>query len=64
MEKIKEAEGNSVNGYDDNWTVNCPGCEKEFEYTGFYDSSEITFCSCGCRFKTVKVWIDDKTYME
>jgi hypothetical protein len=62
--KILKAEGNSVDGNDDHWFVLCPGCEKEFEYTGYFDSGDVTVCSCGCSFITTRVWIDEKTYME
>ncbi len=61
---METTEGNAIDGDDSHWTVNCPNCEKEFEYTGYFESSDITECSCGCKFKTTKVWIDEKHYIE
>lgn len=61
---MKKAVGKSVEGYSDHWIVNCPDCEREFEYTGYFDSSDITVCSCGCKFETIKIWINDKIYIE
>ena len=31
--KMKKTEGNCIDGNDDHWIVNCPDCDKEFEYT-------------------------------
>lgn len=59
-----EAEGYSVNGEDDHWTVNCPNCDHEFEYEGFFDSTDETKCKCGCIFVTTKVWINDYKYIK
>lgn len=63
MDEILKVEGNSVDGQDDNWTVNCPECDKEFEYTGYFESSDVTVCSCGCKFITEKVWLNDNEYI-
>jgi len=60
---MKKAEGFAINEEEDHWIVNCPDCEKEFEYTGYFDSSDITKCSCGCNFVTIKVWINDESYI-
>jgi len=61
---IHSADGYSYDNDDLTWTVNCPLCEKEFEYTGCFDSGDITECSCGCRFITERVYFDDDSYME
>ena len=60
---MKTAVGKSINGNDDKWIVNCPDCEKEFEYTGYFDSGDVTKCTCGCEFTTNKVWLNDKEYI-
>jgi len=60
---MKKVEGFAINEEEDHWIVNCPVCEKEFEYTGYFDSSDITKCSCGCNFVTTKVWINDESYI-
>lgn len=64
MGKILKAEGHIIEGNYDNWIVLCPGCDKEFEFTGYFESSDVTVCSCGCKFITTRVWIDDGIYME
>ena len=61
---ISEIEGQAINGNDDNWIVECPKCNKEFEYEGFFDSEDITECPCGTKFKTKKIWLNDDTYIK
>ena len=61
---IHSADGHSCYNDDSHWTVNCPLCEKEFEYTGYFDSSEINYCRCGCKFRTKRVYFEDDSYME
>ena len=63
-ETILKAEGNCVDGDDTHWTVDCPNCDKQFEYTGFFDSSDKETCKCGCVFRTKKIWITDSKYIE
>ena len=62
--EINRTEGYSIDGADDHWTVSCPNCEHEFEYEGFFDSSDKTSCKCGCEFVTTKVWINESHYIE
>lgn len=57
------SQGYSVDGDDMHWTVDCPQCEKQYEYEGFFDSSDETICSCGCNFLTSRVWIDEWNYI-
>ena len=61
---VMKAEGHAINGDDMHWTVCCPECEKEFEYTGYFDPADETKCKCGCIFQTKKVWIDETHYIE
>jgi len=61
---LETTEGYSVNGDDDHWIVNCPKCDKEFEYKGYFDPSDQTKCKCGCLFTTSKVWINENRYIE
>jgi hypothetical protein len=60
---MKQISGQAVNGKDDHWCVNCPFCGKELEYKGFFDSTAINHCDCGCEFNVTKIWIDDETYI-
>lgn len=60
---MEQTQGQSIEGHDDHWTVECPKCSKEFEYNGFFDPDDITKCECGTDFKTEKVWLDDDTYI-
>lgn len=48
---------------EDHWLVNCPNCDKEFEYNGFFDSEEITECKCGTNFKTSKIEFENGDYI-
>lgn len=61
---VRSAVGYSVEGDDMHWTVSCPECNNEFEYEGYFDSSDITKCKCGCVFRTDKVWINDEMYIQ
>lgn len=60
---MKKVDGFSVDGDDMNWTVECPDCQKEIEYTGYFESEDINKCKCGCEFYTSKIWIDDLHYI-
>ena len=61
--EIKKVDGKSVDGQCDHWVVNCPNCEKEFEYTGYFDSEDLTKCKCGAIFKTERVYFEDDSYI-
>ena len=58
------AQGNAIDNRDDHWIVLCPVCQKEHEYQGYFDPSDVTKCSCGTEFTTEKVWLNDNEYME
>jgi len=64
MNEILKTHGNSINGTDDYWSVDCPNCGKEYKYTGFFDSGDKTNCECGVTFITTKVWIDEYNYIQ
>lgn len=49
---------------EDHWQVACPNCKKEFEYKGYFDSSDITNCNCGTSFKTSKIEFENGSYIE
>ena len=59
----EEVDGKSTNGEDDHWIVSCPNCEKEIEYTGYFDAEELNKCSCGAKFKTERVYFEDGSYI-
>ncbi len=46
------------------WTVNCPVCNIEISYVGFFDSGELNKCKCGAEFKTRSVDFEDGSRME
>lgn len=48
----------------DHWQVVCPNCQKEFEYKGYFDSSDITNCKCGTSFKTSKIEFENGSYID
>lgn len=64
LQQVRSADGNSVDDDDMHWTVNCPTCERELEYTGYFDSGDINKCECGTEFKTRRVYFDNDSYME
>ena len=61
--EVQKVDGKSVNSEDDHWIVNCSNCDKEFEYTGYFDSEELNKCSCGAIFKTNRIYFDDGSYI-
>ena len=62
--ELNSVDGAIVDGDDMHWTVNCPKCEQEIEYTGFFDSGEINKCKCGAEFKTRRIYFEDGSYIE
>ena len=61
---IEKVTGSSIGDSDDNWYCHCPKCDKYYEYTGYYDSEDITNCKCGCNFRTIRVYFDEgRSYM-
>lgn len=57
--------GYAIDGDDMHWTVNCPHCEKEIEYQGFFDATDKNECTkCGTEFYTNKLWINDNEYIQ
>ena len=56
--------GTAVGGDETHWKVSCPFCERDIECGGYFDSSEINHCRCGCDFFTKKIWIDEDHYIE
>ena len=63
-ETIHSVNGHSCDNNGTYWKVNCPLCEKEFEYMGYFNSKDITECKCGCRFQTKRIYFEDNSYME
>ena len=59
----QKVDGTSVNDEDDHWVVNCPNCEKEIEYTGYFDSEELNKCHCGMTFKTNRIYFENGSYI-
>ena len=61
--EIQKVDGKSVDGQEDHWVVNCPNCDKEIEYTGYFDPDDLTKCSCGITFKTNRIYFEDDSYL-
>ena len=40
LEQVGSADGYSVDGDVMHWTVDCPKCDKEYEFTGYYDNGD------------------------
>lgn len=64
MSKKTKAVGYAVNEDDMHWTVNCPECNSEHEYEGYYDAEDDNTCKCGCVFRTERVWINEKEFIQ
>lgn len=61
MEKVI---GRVLDDEGENWLVECPTCQKEYEYEGHFDPSQVTECVCGCLFNTKRIEFDDGSYIE
>jgi len=63
--EIKETIAHSVNEEDDHWIVNCPKCDAEIRFIGFFDSMDIINCSkCNCQFRAIRLEFEDGSYIE
>lgn len=61
---IKTAIGEAVGKDDTHWIVECPNCEKSYEYEGYYDPDDKTICErCGITFITIRVEFENGSYM-
>jgi hypothetical protein len=56
-------DGFCIDGEDDHWIVNCPECDQEYTYRGFFDPEDVTKCDCGVTFTTKRVWVNDDEYI-
>jgi ssDNA-binding Zn-finger/Zn-ribbon topoisomerase 1 len=62
---MRKVDGYAINGDDLHWTVNCPNCDYEIEYKGYFDATDVNICpKCMAKFLTSKVWLDKKYYIE
>jgi len=57
------SEGYAIDGDDMHWSVECPSCDKELEYEGFFDPDDKCVCSCGKVFYCNKVWVSESEYL-
>lgn len=61
--KILETTGHSIDDDDMRWSASCPQCEREFEFTGFFDSEDVHVCSCGHGFRITRIYFEDGNYL-
>ncbi len=48
---------------DMHWLVNCPNCETEIEFTGFFDNQDVEKCiKCKCEFMVNELISNEKNY--
>lgn len=60
----KEIIGHTINNKEDHWRAECPKCNRSCEFTGFYDEFDVIECEkCGLKFKIIRIWFDNDTYM-
>ncbi len=58
-------EGYAIDGDDMHYVVECPHCEHEQEWTGFFDSTDIFNCpKCHGKFYVNRIWIDEDQYID
>ena len=60
--KVVTTEGTSIE--EDHWTVTCPNCQKEYEFTGYFDSGEPIKCDCGVLIKVTRIVFSNGEYIE
>lgn len=56
--------GYSVDDDDMHWTAECSKCGREHVFTGYFDSSDVDECGCGCVFRVERVVFEDGSYIE
>ena len=62
MEKLKTT-GTALDKLGEHWRAECPGCGKELEFKGWFDSEDLCRCDCGEEFYIEKVWLNHKEYI-
>ena len=60
---VRSAIGHSVDGDDMQWTVNCPECNREYKCEGYFESTDIDTCKCGCVYRTERVYFEDGSFI-
>lgn len=60
---VRSAIGHSVDDDDMQWTVNCPECNREYRCEGYFESTDIDTCKCGCVYRTERVYFEDGSFM-
>lgn len=62
--RINTIDAYAIDGDDNHWHISCPDCDREYEFTGYFESGEKVKCSCGCEFLQGRLWVDDNNYIE
>ena len=61
---MKTTEAYAIDNDDMHFTVECPSCNNETEYNGFFDSSEVNICpKCKVQFRISKLWMSEDDYI-
>ena len=61
---MKTTEAYAIDNDDMHFTVECPTCNYELEYSGYFDSSEVDICSkCKTQFRISKLWLSEDDYI-
>lgn len=60
---VRSVIGHSVDGDDMQWTVNCPECDREYKCEGYFESTDIDTCKCGCVYRTERVYFEDGSFI-
>lgn len=64
MSDVIATEGKTVDDDENHWTIICPGCNTEFEFTGFFDPDELVDCKCKTKIKVERIYFSNGNYIE
>lgn len=62
--EIHIAFGNAVEELQNDWSVECPICERLFENKNPFDPEFIIKCDCGTQFKTQRIYFENGSYLK
>lgn len=61
---IQSVVGFSIDNDDMRWVANCPECNIEYSFEGYFDPSDTDECKCGCTFRIERVEFEDGSFIE
>lgn len=65
MASLRTVDGYAIDGDDMNYTTECPHCDYEIEWQGFFDADDKHICpKCKNRFYVNKVWVSENEFVQ